>query len=56
MITNTHTAACNVAGGSLSSGGDVCVVAALNEYWKKAGIPTVSYYSMSVKILKLLED
>ena len=56
IIANTHTASCNSPSRCLSTSEDVCVLVALNEYWRRAGIPRVPDYSASVQILKLLED
>ena len=55
LITNLKIADCNGSDGC-GSGEDLCVVSALSKYWIKAGIPRISDYAISVKVLKLFDE
>ena len=54
LITNLKVADCAGSKGCDSSGYE-CVVSALTKSWKKSGIPTISDYAISIKILKNFE-
>ena len=58
LMKKSHTAACSGPTGcsSPSSGRSRCVVAGVREFWNKSGIPRISDYAISNKVLSLYNE
>ena len=58
LMKKSNTAACSGPAGcsSPSSGRSICLVAAVCEFWNKSGIPRISDYAISNKVLSLYNE